>query len=160
MSSNVIGPAPPRARRCVLVLDDYEPILRAWQRYGRGSDVHVCVARDVMQACDQLQAYEIDTVVADLRLRGGTSVAFLRGLADTRPELRLIVITGDDVGARELLAHWGVSAEVFLKPVDFGSVIARPDTPVAGRSRGPDACTQPRRPPARAEEAPSGSSER
>jgi CheY-like chemotaxis protein len=93
-----------RTERKVLVLEDDEASRRAVSEFlGRAEDVEVVPVASTEEACEALDAHDIDLLVLDLQVGDTSSLALLEQLRDD-PELStmpVIIHTGKDLTRKE-----------------------------------------------------------
>src|SRR5437667_164656 len=103
-------PAPPAARRSILLVDD-DPAVRRMVKALFGRDGHtVEVARNPQQALDLVRARAYDLILADAQARARDHL-FVEQLVESQPGLkdRVLVATGDlPPAAEEALARLGL----------------------------------------------------
>ncbi len=137
--------AVPNRRPTVLVIDD-EPLVRRVARRALEPDLYVLEAadgEDGLVLLDQHQA-AIDLVVTDFMMPKISGLQVIAVLAEHRPELPVIGMTGHaDLALRGAAATFGV--RVLQKPFEIGALIAsvqevlaesRDGRSVSGRKRG------------------------
>ena len=97
----------------VLLVDDEERILSALRRTLRREGYELLMARTAAQALAMLEERPVDLVVSDQKMPGLTGVDFLAQVAERRPGIPRILLTGwpeeipaarlREVGVRALL---------------------------------------------------------
>ena len=104
----------------VLVVEDEEPIARAWGRLLRRSGYEVTLTSTASRALDVVSDSEVDLVLTDLHLHneGMGGIELMRRLRVDNEELPVVVVTGDgDANSIMQTIEQGVH-RYLLKPVD------------------------------------------
>ena len=89
-------------RRKLLIVDDSRP-LREGLALLLGSEYWIASVSTAEEALEQLERFEPDVMLLDLRLPGMNGEELLRRVATDRPRVRVVVITGTagpDAGPR------------------------------------------------------------
>jgi len=113
----------PSPRRCVLLVDADELVLRAFAR-ALDAQHDVLLARDAEEAIGYLSTgSQVDLLVADVSLPQSSGMTLFRWLTAQRPQLtsRLAFVTAEDP-VRPAIAEVGVP--VLQKPVSRGALLA------------------------------------
>lgn len=108
-----------KRRPTVLVVDDEESILAAFDDFLHKEQCTMVSARTVEDALKLLESERIHLVITDIRLRFKSGVTFLLQVKAARPDLPFIVITGypESLSEHELKAYG--ADYFFLKPLDI-----------------------------------------
>ena len=115
--------APP-ARGRVLVVDDEPEIAELVAEHLRRDGLTVEVVGSGAKALLRLQAERFDLVVSDLRMPDLDGPALVAALRERHPELarRVVLITGDALGAELNEVIRGAELPVFEKPLDIAAL--------------------------------------
>lgn len=130
-----MDPSPPSRPPTVLVVEDDLPVLRMAETILRGPGHRVLGARSAEEAEELLAAEAVDLVFTDVVLPGASGLELARRLAADRPELALLVTTGQrtrDVEADLLEGDFRFLA----KPYTNRDLLAAVDELLAGRTDG------------------------
>ncbi len=85
---------PDEAPGLVLLVDDEAPLLSALRRILQADGHRVLTAEDAAQAEPHLHEPELDVILLDLVLRGGSGLDLLERVRRLRPEVEVIMMTG------------------------------------------------------------------
>ena len=109
------------ARR-ILTIDDDLDFLELVQQGLAMHDIEVETCDTIGRAVELLLAEPFDLVVTDLGLADEGGLALLEKLAETRPDVPVVVVTGhgDAAGAARALGAKGV----LVKPVDIEALVS------------------------------------
>ncbi len=93
-------------RRVVLLVDDEAHILSALQRALRREGYELLTATGPSEALALLAAREVEVVVSDQKMPGGSGLAFLLEVAAKHPRARRVLLTGwpEEIPARDRAA--------------------------------------------------------
>jgi CheY-like chemotaxis protein len=125
----------PGAVPVVLVVDD-EPVVRAYvARALTLAGMEVAVAPDGRRALRLIAdgAVQPSVVVTDIEMPGMTGIELAARLLAMRPDLRIVMMTGDPERADAARRHPSIVDEVLLKPVRPADLVAAV-RPIAGRT--------------------------
>jgi CheY-like chemotaxis protein len=106
-------------RRVVLVVDD-EPVVRSWVlRALEEAGIAAAEARDGREALRLVAEGRIRpaTLLTDIDMPGMSGVELAARLTALRPDLRVVMMTGDPRRAEEARAHPSIVETVLLKPL-------------------------------------------
>lgn len=106
----------------VLVVDDDENILSAFEEFLRRERCNVFTALDPDAATWILESKPIDLLITDLRLKSQSGIVFFLLAKMKRPSLPVIAVTGypETAEGRDVL-NLGASY-YFLKPLDLAKI--------------------------------------
>ncbi len=112
------------ARGRVLVVDDEPEIAELVAEHLRRDGLTVEVVGSGAKALLRLQAERFDLVVSDLRMPDLDGPALVAALRERHPELarRVVLITGDALGAELNEVIRGAELPVFEKPLDIAAL--------------------------------------
>jgi len=82
------------ATKRVLVLDDEDVVCRSYERVLNNAGFEVAKANNGKQALENLEHNDYDVMFADLRMPGMDGLQVVRELRQTRPNMKVIVVTG------------------------------------------------------------------
>lgn len=121
-----------RCPRCILVVDDdqrFRPrLVRAFQ--SRGLTAHGADGPETALALvSGSDAPAFDGAVVDLRMPGGSGLALIPELLATRPDLRIILLTGYGSISTAVDAVRLGAVDVLLKPADADMILAAFERP-------------------------------
>jgi DNA-binding NtrC family response regulator len=105
----------------VLVLDDDVDLLAVLQEAIEGDEFTVQTSKTVKNATLLLESTEFDVVVTDLALDGTGGLAFCQKLAQSRPALPIVVMSGHKE-ARSAALRMG-AREMLVKPFDADALL-------------------------------------
>ncbi|MBN8526400.1 MAG: sigma-54-dependent Fis family transcriptional regulator [Planctomycetes bacterium] len=113
----------PRRRR-ILVVDDEASVCWAVERLLRSRGYEVAIADGAVAAMRVLRRQQVDLVLSDLRMPGGSGLDLLEEIRASRPELPVVLATayGTVDVAAEALARGAV--DVLSKPIDMDRALA------------------------------------
>ncbi len=77
----------------VLIVESEAELLRLWARHLQRQGVTVCEARTEQDAIDILQMQDIDIIVLDLVLEGGSAFAVADFASYRHPDARVVFVT-------------------------------------------------------------------
>lgn len=78
----------------LLVIDDEPNVLRSIERTLRNEDYRLLTAASVPEAMHQLNRHEVDVVLADHRMPGGSGIDFLAHLRELYPDTVRVMLSG------------------------------------------------------------------
>jgi len=111
-------------RKCILIVDDEPPILKALSRRFRfaRADWEVVCASGGRAALELLESRSFDAVMTDMRMPGMQGEALLEQVQALRPKALRIVLSGqlDDANTA---AGVGAAHHYLSKPCDFGVIL-------------------------------------
>jgi CheY-like chemotaxis protein len=126
---------PPTFAHCALVVDDETSVRSVLRRYLERRGWAVLEAANADEALDLVAdaAELIDAVVVDLHMPGLSGSALCRRISALRPALatRIIMASGDALGAVEELAREAFHCRVLSKPFDLNEFVRVLDEVVA-----------------------------
>ncbi len=120
----MVPPVAGPARGRVLVVDDEAEIAELVAEHLRRDGLTVAVVASGSQALARLQSEPFDVVVSDLRMPDLDGPALVAALRQHHPELarRVVLITGDALGAEFNEAIRDAELAVFEKPLDIAAL--------------------------------------
>ncbi|MBP7242848.1 ATP-binding protein, partial [Amaricoccus sp.] len=120
------GAEPAHAAGRILVVDDETEIATLLAERLRLSGLTVATASSGRRALAMLEAGGFDAVVSDLRMPDIDGLALAREIARRWPRLahRIVIVTGDALGAGVDAATDGLDLPVFEKPLDLAALAA------------------------------------
>jgi two-component system, OmpR family, response regulator len=101
----------------VLLVDDEEIFRETLAKLLKRRGLEVTTAPGGREALDLLAARPVDVVVLDLRMPGMDGIETLRRIAATRPEARVIILTGHGSVEAGVQALGASAYDFLLKPV-------------------------------------------
>lgn len=117
--------APERSHGTVLVADD-DALVRGVLRMALSRAGYTVVeARDAADALAAAQQSDPDIVVLDINMPGGTVHETLGSLRDRRPELPVLVLSGENSPPADLI---GARSDFARKPIELDDLLARIQT--------------------------------
>ncbi len=117
--------APERSHGTVLVADD-DALVRGVLRMALSRAGYTVVeARDAGDALAVAQQSDPDIVVLDINMPGGTVHETLGSLRDRRPELPVLVLSGENSPPADLI---GARSDFARKPIELDDLLARIQT--------------------------------
>lgn len=117
--------APERSHGTVLVADD-DALVRGVLRMALSRAGYTVVeARDAADALAVAQQSDPDIVVLDINMPGGTVHETLGSLRDRRPELPVLVLSGENSPPADLI---GARSDFARKPIELDDLLARIQT--------------------------------
>ena len=105
------------ATKRVLVVDDEDVVCRSYERVLSNAGFEVEKANDGSQAFDRIGKRDYDVMLADLRMPGMDGLQVVRKMRETRPNMKVIVVTGYPTQETLLEAERLGVAEYLTKPV-------------------------------------------
>lgn len=103
----------------VLVVDDDQNILSAFQDFLRKERCTMIAASSAEEALKKIEQQHVDLLITDIKLKYQSGVTLFMHLRGTRPDLPVIVITGyPDLISEEDVKTYGADY-FFLKPLDL-----------------------------------------
>jgi two-component system response regulator RegA len=117
-----------RSIRTVLVVDDDDQLLRAYQS-ALGPERRVIAAKTIAAATAVVREHTVDLAIVDFQLRGECGIDLIAPLKDACPGLVFVLVTGYgsmDVAARAARAG---ADEVLAKPITYAEILARVSDP-------------------------------
>ncbi|MBI5481163.1 MAG: response regulator [Deltaproteobacteria bacterium] len=121
-----MGPAPAHSCR-VLLVDDEEPLLRAWTRELHRLGVEAWTARSGRDAESVLARFpgHFDAVACDLHMPDGSGMEFYRFLVTEYPgvEHRVVFVTGGAISDTETEFLRTAGNPVLEKPCELGPLV-------------------------------------
>lgn len=103
----------------VLVVDDDENILSAFEGFLRKERCCMIAAASAEEASKKFEQHRIDLLVTDVRLKLQSGVTFFLHVKATHPKLPVIVITGyPDLITEKEVKSYGADY-FFLKPLEL-----------------------------------------
>jgi len=128
-------PVPPTFSHCALVVDDEASVRSVLRRYLLRRGWAVLEASNGDEALELIAdgSELIDAVVVDLHLPGLSGSALCRRISALRPMLasRIIMASGDALGAVEELAKEAFTCRILAKPFDLKEFVRMLDEVVA-----------------------------
>ena len=123
MADIVPFPIGPTQRHVVLVVDDEPAIRTVLSEFLRDCGLHPVAVESGDEAVRLLRlGVAIDIVFSDVRMPGNVDgYGLARWIMDNRPEIPLILVTGDLGKANAAIELCG--AEVLAKPYDFDTAV-------------------------------------
>ncbi|GEM_PF-1387540 len=121
----------------VLVVDDTESVREMLEELLCFHGYHIRFMASDRKALALLEYYALDTVVTDYRMPEMTGKELIRYIREKKPQMRFIVMTGDDLSVaqwRELIA---ISAYTILRKPFSEEELARMFDEVARISSAP-----------------------
>ena len=108
----------------IAVIDDEEAIRRALLRLLRsaGLEAHAFISGKAF--LDSLSVRSPACVLLDLNMPDMSGIAVIEQLAQLRPELPVIVLTGQDVGGRQRNSDLAQAVAVLQKPINDQELFA------------------------------------
>ena len=117
--------APERSHGTVLIADD-DALVRGVLRMALSRAGYTVVeARDAADALAAAQQSNPDIVVLDINMPGGTVHETLGSLRDRRPELPVLVLSGENSPPADLI---GARSDFARKPIELDDLLARIQT--------------------------------
>jgi DNA-binding response OmpR family regulator len=117
--------APERSHGTVLIADD-DALVRGVLRMALSRAGYTVVeARDAADALAVAQQSDPDIVVLDINMPGGTVHETLGSLRDRRPELPVLVLSGENSPPADLI---GARSDFARKPIELDDLLARIQT--------------------------------
>lgn len=117
--------APERSHGTVLIADD-DALVRGVLRMALSRAGYTVVeARDAADALAAAQQSDPDIVVLDINMPGGTVHETLGSLRDRRPELPVLVLSGENSPPADLI---GARSDFARKPIELDDLLARIQT--------------------------------
>ena len=103
----------------VLVVDDDQNILSAFEDFLRKEHCSMIAASNAEEALKKMEQEHVDLLITDIRLRYQSGVTLFMHLREIQPDLPVIVITGyPDLISEEDLKTYGADY-FFLKPLEL-----------------------------------------
>ena len=103
----------------VLVVDDDESILAAFQEFLRKEHCAMIAARSAEDALQQMKSHRVDLLITDVRLKSQSGVTLFMSAKMDLPNLPVIVITGyADVLSDQEAKTYGADYW-FVKPLEL-----------------------------------------
>ena len=103
----------------VLVVDDDENILSAFEGFLKGEGCSVTTTGDVQEAMRQLEKRNISVLITDVRLQYESGITFLLKVKALYPKLPVMVVTGyPDLISEEDVRIYGADV-LLMKPLDL-----------------------------------------
>ncbi|HSC87768.1 MAG TPA: response regulator, partial [Polyangiaceae bacterium] len=103
----------------VLVVDDEDIVRRALVSVLSQGGLQVVGARDAAEALEIVQRIEFDVALLDRTMPGMDGIRLAAELHKSHPELRLVLVTGGEVGSHEVM-HF---EQVMTKPVRSANLL-------------------------------------
>ncbi len=106
----------------VLVVDDDQNILSAFEDFLRKEHCSMIAASNAEEALKKIEGEHVDLLITDIRLKHRSGVTLFMHVKGERPDLPVIVITGypDLISEKDLKVY---GAEYFfLKPLELGKL--------------------------------------
>lgn len=107
----------------VLVVDDDAELRRVLKAYLENAGYEVETAGSAAAAMDVLDQSDIDVVVADVIMPGGSGIHLLRALRNRVPRIPVIVMTGSPSIETAASAVRGKAFAYLIKPVVGGTIL-------------------------------------
>ncbi len=131
-------PVPPieTAKPCILVIDDYPPLLNMLTMAMKGAGYDVCTARDGLEGLIRLHENRVDLVVSDVQMPkiDGFDLRRMLNVRDSTRELPMIYLTEVlDEQTKAIARRLGVS-NVLVKPFTLDCLLECVRTCLAVRS--------------------------
>lgn len=114
--------APEGSPAVVLIADD-DALVRGVLRMALARAGYAVIeAADAVAAIDAAEEHDLDLVVLDINMPGGTVQETLGSLRDRRPELAVLVLSGDDQPPADLT---GSRSDFARKPIELDDLLGR-----------------------------------
>ncbi len=124
--------SPDKADRRILVVDDEPVILKMLEAFLGQHGWKCLTAGDFAEALRILDAEEVSCAIIDLHLKDSSGIDLIKTVARTRPQVRVVAITGSVIGGPGNALAAG-AAVVVTKPI---YPLKRILNAVEGRSHG------------------------
>jgi serine/threonine protein kinase/CheY-like chemotaxis protein len=109
----------------ILAVDDDELVRRVLERFLTGLGCEVALAEDGMAAASRLEEEEFDAVITDINMPRMDGLSLLREIRQTRPELPVILVTGQPVLEAAVDCMRQGAFDYIAKPFDLHKLKAR-----------------------------------
>ena len=111
----------------VLLVDDEEAIRRPLARFLNGRGAETIQAADGIDALQKLEQYEVDVILADLRMPRMDGVKMYQQLVSRYPDLaeRTVFLTGDLTHMKDVATTAIDPSRILIKPVKLAEVERR-----------------------------------
>jgi EAL domain-containing protein (putative c-di-GMP-specific phosphodiesterase class I) len=106
----------------VLIVDDEQPVLRAYSRALRNSGFVVETAGDGEAALGQIERATFDVVLSDLMMPRMPGIEFLRAVRKRDPDLPVVLMTACPSTESAMRALEYGAMRYLLKPIDLGDL--------------------------------------
>jgi EAL domain-containing protein (putative c-di-GMP-specific phosphodiesterase class I) len=115
-------PTEATAQPRVLIVDDEQPVLRAYSRALRNSGFRVETAGDGEAALGQIEKAPFDVVLSDLMMPRMPGIEFLRAVRKRDPDLPVVLMTACPSTESAMRALEYGAMRYLLKPIDLGDL--------------------------------------
>ena len=122
----------------VAIVDDEEPIRRAWMRLLRSAGIESQGFASGLEFLESLATHEPDCVVLDLNMPGMTGFDVLSRLRANRDHIPVIVVTGYHSGDIERRANSAHPIAYLRKPMDDQQLLDAVERAFAARGKAAD----------------------
>jgi EAL domain-containing protein (putative c-di-GMP-specific phosphodiesterase class I)/CheY-like chemotaxis protein len=118
------APSAPEAPGRLLIVDDEEPLRRAFARVLEAEGHTVVQAADGMLAVHAVMEQRFDAILADIRMPGMTGIQLLRRVSEHDPDVPVVLITGNpSIDTAAQAVEMG-ALKYLIKPVAAPDLIA------------------------------------
>jgi signal transduction histidine kinase len=110
----------------ILIVDDDVALLQALPQalFLRIDDVRIDTCDSALEALEQIQEYDYDAIVSDIKMPGMDGLALLEKIQELRPETPTLLITGHGEHELAVQALRGGAYDFIQKPIDRDYVVA------------------------------------
>jgi signal transduction histidine kinase len=110
----------------ILIVDDDVALLQALPQalFLRIDDVRIDTCDSALGALEQIQEYDYDAIVSDIKMPGMDGLALLEKIQELRPETPTLLITGHGEHELAVQALRGGAYDFIQKPIDRDYVVA------------------------------------
>lgn len=111
---------------CILIVDDDAALLQALPQALslRLPEVQVMTSDSAVEALEQVQRYDYDAIVSDIKMPGMDGLALLTRTKELRPETPMLLITGHGEHDLAIRALRGGAYDFIQKPIDRDYFVA------------------------------------
>lgn len=111
---------------CILIVDDDTALLQALPQalLLRLPEVQVMTSDSAIEALEQVQRYDYDAIVSDIKMPGMDGLALLTRTKELRPETPMLLITGHGEHDLAIRALRGGAYDFIQKPIDRDYFVA------------------------------------